>query len=243
MQDADRGVRLAILDCDHLANEVKAQYHSYGWMFSQLFQRQLPQLQTQRFSVIDGDYPGSDQQFDGWLITGSKADAFASVDWIDGLKDYLQQLNQQKQCLIGICFGHQLLAHMFGGQVARAPQGWGVGVMDYTTTQAVAEFGLSPGKPLRLIASHQDQVLALPKGAVRLWCDSFCPNAAFMLDSHIIGIQGHPEFSKAYAAWIYRSRTEGIGERLEPALQSLTKPTDEAAVSQLIYQHIVSCRG
>lgn len=234
-------LRLAVLDCDHLATEVRSRYHSYGQMFIQLFARLAPEFCVERFSVIDGIYPNPTDHYDAWLVTGSKSDAFSDEAWIIRLTQYLQQLNQQQRCLIGICFGHQLLAHMLNGRVGRAEQGWGVGVHSYQTTQhpLLSDF---ENRQLKLIVSHQDQVLKLPDTAIRLWGNQFCPNAAFLYDSRVLGIQGHPEFSCEYAAWLYQFRAQQLADRLEPAIKSLENHRDEVAVVRMISQLVRQCR-
>lgn len=236
----NKPITIAVLDCDHLSPDVQPQYHSYGKMFAELFQRLLPAIKLKRFSVIDGQYPTSSQHYDAWLITGSRFDAFADDEWIVQLKHYLLQLNQQKCCLIGICFGHQLLAHMLGGKVGRSPHGWGVGIHSYTPGAHTLLADI-PNQSIRLVVSHQDQVLTLPPMAERLWWSDFCPNAAFVYDARILGIQGHPEFTVDYARWLYSNREARLGERFSSAMASLTTPTDGIAVVNIIHKHIINC--
>ena len=66
------------------------------------------------------------------LLTGSRADAFSKEPWVVDLCSRVSALLEQKKRLIGVCFGHQLIAHCLGAKVDRAPHGWGLGRHTYT---------------------------------------------------------------------------------------------------------------
>src|SRR5690606_11784828 len=83
------------------------------------------------FNVVQGCYPAAEDHYDAYLVTGSKADSFGSDPWIQPLKTFLLQRYEHGDKLLGICFGHQLLALLLGGHTERAPQGWGVGIHRY----------------------------------------------------------------------------------------------------------------
>ncbi|MFP3448872.1 glutamine amidotransferase-related protein, partial [Pseudomonas sp. SIMBA_067] len=83
------------------------------------------------YNVVQGEYPPEDEVFDAYLVTGSKADSFGTDPWIQTLKTYLLERYERGDKLLGICFGHQLLALLLGGKTERAGQGWGMGIHDY----------------------------------------------------------------------------------------------------------------
>jgi GMP synthase (glutamine-hydrolysing) len=68
------------------------------------------------FTVINGDYPVEPDSADAFLITGSKYDAFADDEWVRSLREYARMLYARGKPLVGICFGHQLLAHALGAR-------------------------------------------------------------------------------------------------------------------------------
>ena len=97
---------------------------------------------------------------------------------------------------MAVCFGHQLLAQAMGGRVAKSPDGWGAGVHAYELLRTGEPWMVPPSDgPLRIIASHQDQVVELPDGAVLLARTDHCPVAAYTLGPAALAIQPHPEFT------------------------------------------------
>ncbi len=114
------------------------------------------------YNVMQGDYPSDDLTFDAYLVTGSKADSFGTDPWIQTLKTYLLKRYERGDKLLGVCFGHQLLALLLGGKSERATQGWGVGTHNYKLA-AKAPWMSPLREELTLLISHQDQVTALPE--------------------------------------------------------------------------------
>lgn len=218
-------MRVAILDADILRDTLQPQYHSYGRMFVALLQRQGVDWTLDVFTVIRGEYPDSAYDYDAFLITGSQYDAFSDTDWVVRLRAYVRSLYQQGKPLVGVCFGHQLLAHALGGEAGRAGQGWGLGVMTYPLA-TIPPFA-DGDDPVDLIVSHRDQVTALPPGAELLLGNEFCPLAAFYIPRRVLAIQGHPEFSEAYARALLHYRREQVPEeQLIRAEQSFTRAHD-----------------
>ncbi|WP_027329295.1 glutamine amidotransferase-related protein [Marinimicrobium agarilyticum] len=201
-------MRLAILDADILREALRPKYHSYGRMFVTLFERQRPGWAMDVYSVIDGDYPRDFEQYDAVLITGSQYDAFSDEPWVCELRDYVQALFRAGKPMVGVCFGHQLLAHALGGEAGRAGAGWGLGVMSYPVL-AKPSF-VDDTAPVALIISHRDQVNRLPPEAERLLSNDFCPNAAFYIPNRVLAIQGHPEFSVEYARALLEYRKDQL---------------------------------
>jgi GMP synthase-like glutamine amidotransferase len=197
-------MHLAILDADILKESLRPTYHSYGRMFEALFERQQPRWDMTIFKVIDREYPESMEQFDGYLITGSQYDAFSDESWIRELREYVRALYEAEKPMVGICFGHQLLAHALGGEAARSDAGWGMWVMTYPLCSKPPF--VDDANPVSLLVSHRDQVARLPPGAELLLSNDFCPNAAFYIPNRVLAIQGHPEFSVDYAQALFEKR-------------------------------------
>ena len=233
-------LKLAILQTDVLHPEFLDEYHGYGAMFQRVFAAANIALESDIFSVIDGVYPTEPNRYDAMLITGSKADAFGDDAWIATLKTYLQQRFAAGQKLLGVCFGHQLLAHSLGGKVQRADAGWGVGIMQYQW-RAKPSWLVDTAAQFQLLCSHRDQVVALPPEATLLAGNDFCSNAAFYIDNRVLTFQPHPEFTKPYAEALLRKRWQDIGEhKAQTALQSYQQPHQGLAIARLMANFIAA---
>ncbi|KTT15331.1 amidotransferase [Pseudomonas parafulva] len=214
-------LRICILETDVLRPELTAQYEGYGRMFEQLFARQPITAQFSVYNVMNGEYPADDLKFDAYLVTGSKADSFGSDPWIQTLKAYLLKLYDRGEKLLGVCFGHQLLALTLGGKAERAEKGWGVGVHRYSLA-ARASWMQPQVSELTLLISHQDQVTEVPKGATVIASSDFCPNAAYCIGDQVLCFQGHPEFVHDYSRALLDARQAHLGDEVyQQAVASL----------------------
>lgn len=213
-------LKVCILETDELHPDLADAYQGYGHMFKELFKDQPLAAECVVYSVLNGQYPPAGQHFDAYLITGSKADAFADIDWIVRLREFVRERYAQGAKFLGICFGHQLLAYTLGADVGRSDKGWGLGVHHYALTE---QPWMQPSvEALQLQVSHQDQVHSLPEGAERLAHSEFCANAAFMIGKQVLCFQGHPEFPEGYAQALLDLRRERLGEEAyQAASQSL----------------------
>ena len=206
-------LRICILETDVLRPELVEQYQGYGRMFEQLFSRQPIAAEFRVYNVLNDEYPDEDQVFDAYLVTGSKADSFGDDPWIQKLKAFLLDRYQRGDKLLGVCFGHQLLALLLGGKSERAHQGWGVGTHRYVMN-AKAPWMSPVREELTLLISHQDQVTALPENATVIASSDFCPFAAYHINDQVLCFQGHPEFIHDYSRALLDIRQEALGEQV-----------------------------
>jgi len=209
-------LRICILETDVLRPELVEQYQGYGRMFEQLFARQPIAAQFSLYNVLNGEYPAPGEVFDAYLVTGSKADSFGTDPWIQTLKTFLLERYKAGDKLLGVCFGHQLLALLLGGVAERASQGWGVGVHDYRVATR-APWMIPAATELALLISHQDQVTQLPEGATVVAASAFCPNAAYHIGDQVLCFQGHPEFLHEYSRALLDLRAQTLGEAVHGA--------------------------
>ena len=222
--------KVCILDNDNLDPAVAGTYVSYGAMTETMFAAAGVPWQFERFNTTRGEYPDSFDAYDAVLLTGSKADSFSDEPWVRTLRERTTELLRQRKKLLGICFGHQLIAYCLGADVGRAPQGWGMGRMSYEW------IGATPLKStLNLLASHQDQVRSLPEGATLLARSEFCPIAAYSVGDHVFCIQPHPEFVEDYSAWILSKRPESVSaDRRARVRSDMALPHDGLEVARFM---------
>lgn len=204
-------MKIGILEVEQLKPEIYKKYGSYGDMTIRLLGLIDENVSFQTYQAISGEYPKDSNKCDAFLITGSKASAYDKEPWIKQLEDYIKTLAEQQKKLIGICFGHQLIAQALGGKVEKSNKGWGVGVM--ASEILMNKPWMQPAQQqFSLLVSHQDQVIELPDGAERIACSDFCINSSYQVSNHILTFQGHPEFTVGYAQQSMDNRREIIGE-------------------------------
>ena len=224
-------MHIGILQADRVDPEQRARFGDYPAMFADTLRGGMEREATfEFFDVRRERYPRSIEDCAGYLITGSRASVYDDDPWIARLIGFVRDLHHGGTRTVGICFGHQLIAQALGGAVGRAPGGWGVGVHNWAVVRH--ESWMRPAKrEFRLLASHQDQVKTLPSGARLLASSKFCPHAAFAVGDHMLAVQGHPEFTKAYAEFLMHKRRPLLGAAFEPGLRSLDQPTDAGVIA------------
>jgi GMP synthase (glutamine-hydrolysing) len=167
------------------------------------------------------------------LVTGSSAMVTDGDPWIEASAEWLRVLVGLGVPVLGICFGHQLLAQALGGLVHDYPNGVEIGTVTSRLTQAATADPLFAGlsSPLQVQASHRQAVIELPDGALRLAASEQDPNHAFRYGGKAWGIQFHPEFdqaiTRAYVEY-YRADLEASGLSVETRLarvEDLNLPT------------------
>ena len=231
-------LRICILETDNLRPELVEQYQGYGRMFELLFVRQPIAAELSVYNVVQGIYPPQDERFDAYLVTGSKADSFGTDPWIQTLKGYLLELYQRGEKLLGICFGHQLLALLLGGKTERAAQGWGVGIHHYQLANATPWMKPKMDQ-LTLLISHQDQVTALPENATVIASSEFCPFAAYHINHQVLCFQGHPEFIHEFSRRLLDLRQEALGEQIyQQGVASLDHDHHGATVAEWMMRFV-----
>lgn len=144
------------------------------------------------------DWPAP-AQVAGVVVTGSPAMVTDRAEWSERTAAWLARQVESEVPVLGICYGHQLLAHALGGTVGHHPQGIEIGTVVVRRTQAAAGDPLFGALPARFPAQvvHEQSVLRLPPGTTVLACNDHEPHQAFRVGQHAWGVQFHPEFSRA----------------------------------------------
>ena len=168
-----------------------------------------------------------------------------NVTYTDEGNEFLEEVLRAGGKVVGICFGHQLMAHFFGGRTEPASQGWAVGVQENRTVARESWMGDGDGPGakdrLNLLASHKDQVTQMPDGAKLIATSDFYPVGGFVIGDRVLTLQGHPEFEKAYSRDLMVMRREMIGEEVfELGVASLDKETDDDMVGHWIINFVMA---
>lgn len=186
---------IGLLVCGAFADDIKKKYGgAYEDFFIKALQAVDPSLSFKSYWVFEDEFPQSVDECDGWLVTGSKSGVYENLPWMLRLQDHIKESYQRSIPVVGVCFGHQILAAALGGRVEKASVGWGLGFHRYELQEPLK--GIEG--TLDLYAIHQDQVVELPKDARVLASNTHCSYAALAYKGRALSFQPHPEFSRQF---------------------------------------------
>ncbi len=203
-------MKIGILQCGHVMDEVKPRFGDLTDLFQRLLAGNGFEFVT--FDVVDMVFPALEDA-DGWLLTGSRYGVYEDHDFIPPLEQLIRDLRAKAAPIVGICFGHQLIAQALGGTVTQSDKGWAIGPHTYG----------GPGGDITINAWHQDQVLTPPQGAQTILASDFCPFAGLAYGDDILTYQAHPEFPAALVAE-YARRRQGTGTYPDALMDAAQTP-------------------
>ncbi|USD62553.1 type 1 glutamine amidotransferase [Vibrio sp. SCSIO 43140] len=222
-------MRIGILTCGHVDPPLSHESGQYADMISANLGAVDNTFEFANFDATKGELPDLDSCH-GFIITGSVMNAYDDDPWILALCDWIVSCEARHKPLVGICFGHQLIARALGGKVEKSTKGWGLGSYEVNITSQKKWMNLSVDS-LRMLVSHQDQVVIVPSGMKVLATNDFCPNFMLAKDNHILTVQGHPEFSAEFTRLLIEKRRSLITENhYFDALEQINKPQDSSLV-------------
>ncbi|AWX92413.1 type 1 glutamine amidotransferase [Paracoccus mutanolyticus] len=216
-------MRIGILKCGQSPEVLRGELGDYDTMFERLLAGRGFDFATWHVEAME--FPASVHEADGWLLTGSRHGTYEEHAFIPPLEDFIRRAYAAGVPLVGICFGHQIIAQALGGRVEKFPGGWSIGPQDY-------DFD---GETVTLNAWHQDQVVERPQDARVAASSGFCTNAALVYGDRAFTVQAHPEFDDAMIHGLIEHRSDTVPSEL--VAEALTH-MDDAAQSKLIADRI-----
>jgi len=215
-------MNLAILETGSPPGNLAERFGDYPAMLARLLG---DGFQTETFDVQTGELPQANGH-DAVLITGSPAGVYDPLPWIAPLMDFIRTAKDRP--MVGVCFGHQVMAEALGGRVEKSAKGWGAGLHRYAVVSAKP--WMDGAREVAIPASHQDQVVAQPPHTEIVAASAFTPYAALAwTDRPAISFQFHPEFTPAFAKALIEQRYDVVPDP-DAAIASLDAPNDSERV-------------
>lgn len=203
-------MKIGVLDLCIWLEEYQHDQDKFGDLLAKWAGRDL----DAEYSVIyvrEGQSLPNVNAFDGYILSGSELGVYDEADWMQPLRDWLLAAKEAGKPLFGVCFGHQIMADVFGGKAEKTGE---------------AEIGVRAfkieGQNVTGHVWHQDQVTKVPPGAKVIGRADYCPVAALAYDFPAMSVQFHPEYAPDYVS-TFLERSKG---------QVLTEEDTERAIAQ-----------
>jgi len=226
-------MKLAILETGRPPGDLADQFGDYPAMFARMLGNDF---QIDTFDVAAGELPTESSAYDAYLITGSPAGVYDPLPWIEPLSSFIRSAKANK--MVGICFGHQIMAEALGGHVEKSDKGWGAGLHHYSIVRR--EPWQDGEREVAIPASHQDQVVLQPPNTEIVASSAFTPFAALAwTDRPAISFQFHPEFAPAFAKALIEKRYDVVPDP-DAAIRSLDASNDNGRVAEWIRRFLKS---
>lgn len=202
-------MKIGVLQAGLVPEELSPEFGEYDRVFVELVKRADPSVGIEGWRVVEGEFPPSPDAADGWIVSGSKHGVYEDHEWIPPLKAFIRAAAEMKRPMVGVCFGHQIMAEALGGRAMKSEKGWGLGPYNYDVVAKPSWMSATPDR-LHIAAVHQDQVTELAPDATRIATCSFCENAALAYGDpehpYAISIQPHPEFTRKFTRHLIETR-------------------------------------
>lgn len=235
-------MRVTILETGRAPGRLSADFPLYPDMFVSLLANADENLAFETVSLVEGEDLPDPAKLEAVVITGSPSGVYDATPWMDPLRHFVRGAFAAKTPMVGVCFGHQLIADAMGGEVRKSEKGWGIGRHTYRVLEHRPWMG-EPGATLSLSVSHQDQVIVPPSSATTLARSGHTEHAMLeYADAPVMSLQGHPEFGDAFVTALYSARRGKslTDAEVDAAIESLAQPEDNARVGEWMVRFLRS---
>lgn len=225
--------RITIIETGLVPQEHRERHGSFPDMFARMIRAADPTATVDVVSIPNGDALPDPRKVEAILITGAAAGVYDELAWMAPLEDFVRKAYVNQTPMVGVCFGHQLIAQALGGVVRKSEKGWGIGRHVY---QVLPENGVIDGETIAIPCSHQDQVIEAPSDALTILSSDFTPHAGLLYaNGTTLTVQSHPEFDVEFAQVCCDLRDGKAPEDVvATARASLAEPMDSAKLGGAI---------
>ncbi len=218
---------------DEIQDSLYRNHGGYQKFFSDLLVVNEETVSISVYDVMKGQLPEDPLEQQGWIVGGSRSSITTLEPWMFNLFDFLRELDTNKVPTVGICFGHQALAHALGGEVKRRDV-WGLGAQP-TNIHSVEPWMIPQVSSPLISFCHEDEVTKLPEGGKLIGGNESCEIAMFSKGDHIFSMQPHPEFSNEFTRDLYCEWSHLFeNSSLKDANDSLESPSDRHIIASWI---------
>ena len=210
-------MHIVVYDCV-TGDALTEKYGRTGLQVIDWIERYLPEADFSSVHIAGNEPAPEPDGVDGIIISGSEKGVYDDTPWMLPLRENLQEMRSSKVAMFGICFGHQIMADIFGGKAAKSNKGFVTGVRQFSDR----------GTDVAAYLAHQDQVIDVPPGAEVIASAPHCPVAALSYDFPAVSVQFHPEYSGEFASDLIEMFGAELmsAEELRGARESLSAEVD-----------------
>ncbi|MBO9589041.1 gamma-glutamyl-gamma-aminobutyrate hydrolase family protein [Devosia sp.] len=228
-------MRLTIIQTGEVPEPLRDNFGPYHSMFERMFDATENGFSYEVVDVEGNSLLPDPSRIEGIVITGSPAGVYEDHDWLPPLREFIRRAYSAKTPMLGVCFGHQIMADALGGDVRKSEKGWGLGRHAYRVAGR-PDFMADAPETLAIACSHQDQVIVPPAEAEVILASDFTPNAGlFYKSGKALSFQPHPEFLDDYAmALVELRRGRAPEEVVEQGVASFAQNSDSARMADYI---------
>jgi GMP synthase-like glutamine amidotransferase len=225
-------MKLTIIQAGEVPQPLRADFGLYPPMFMRMFDEAGFDFEYDTVPIFDGAEFPDPAKTEAVIVTGSSAGVYEDHAWLEPLRAFIRGAYAANTPMLGVCFGHQIMADALGGDVRKSEKGWGLGRHTYAV-KSRPDFLATDLPSLSIACSHQDQVIVPPKEAEVFLASEFTPNAGLAYrNGKAISLQPHPEFLDGYAqALAELRRGKAPDSVIDTAVKSIATPSHAPAVA------------
>ena len=225
-------MKLTIIQTGDVPGPLRPRFGAYPPMFRRMFDEAGHGFDYDTIPVFEGAALPDPAGLEGILITGSAAGVYEEHAWLLPLRAFVRRAYAAGTPMLGVCFGHQLMADALGGDVRKSEKGWGLGRHTYDVKSRPG-FLASDLPALSIACSHQDQVIVAPPEAEVFLGSDFTPNAGLLYrNGRAVSLQPHPEFHDDYTLALAELRRGRAPDHIiDAAVASVATPSHSREVA------------